>query len=423
MPIPPSLTAPPSYPTSVFILLALLFTLTTTLTNAFLPPSSAPTSLSSSRTAAVHLTRRSAAFIELGEKTRGGGGSDEEGGTGGGGGGGRATVITERAWNTSTLGALPANMDILSKSICDCALTAIANGEMGLTVHAGGEFDARNKYHDPYQLTSLVVGMAAKLSVLGPTRVLFAGPEALETSLNHMRQLIQLEAKKEQEELATIKQVRRQVQAKFPGTKLPEIPSEMAKEKMARNRERQRLAERVRFGSLLGSYRLTGDSVTDLETAPSMVFGEVDLEEDRLFIVVVPGNSPVEALAVRKLIRASHQGQPILVLNHLFDPEPLEMSIFTAAYHLDICKLKRLRPPPSLPLPSDLSSSFPPPPTPTEQAQEEKEGGANPSSSPPSSLTSRGLEEIETVLVRKFPNPWQLYGAFEVTMSLSGLTP
>lgn len=119
MPIPPSLTAPPSYPTSVFILLALLFTLTTTLTNAFLPPSSAPTSLSSSRTAAVHLTRRSAAFIELGEKTRGGGGSDEEGGTGGGGGGGRATVITERAWNTSTLGALPANMDILSKSVSD----------------------------------------------------------------------------------------------------------------------------------------------------------------------------------------------------------------------------------------------------------------------------------------------------------------
>jgi len=59
-------------------------------------------------------------------------------------------------------------------------------------VHAGGEFDTRNKYHDPYQLTSLVVGIAGKLSVLGPTRVLFAGPEALETSLDHMRQLIQL---------------------------------------------------------------------------------------------------------------------------------------------------------------------------------------------------------------------------------------
>ena len=43
----------------------------------------------------------------------------------------------------------------------------------------------------------------------------------------------------------------------------------------ARQQERQRLAERVNWGSLLGSYRLTGDSVTDLEQAPSAVFGEV----------------------------------------------------------------------------------------------------------------------------------------------------
>lgn len=43
----------------------------------------------------------------------------------------------------------------------------------------------------------------------------------------------------------------------------------------ARQQERQRLAERVNWGSLLGSYRLTGDSVTDLELAPSAVFGEV----------------------------------------------------------------------------------------------------------------------------------------------------
>jgi hypothetical protein len=63
---------------------------------------------------------------------------------------------------------------------------------MGLTVHAGGEFDPRNRYHDPYQLTSLVVGLAGKLSVLGATRVLFSGPEALESSLDHMRQFIQL---------------------------------------------------------------------------------------------------------------------------------------------------------------------------------------------------------------------------------------
>ncbi len=33
--------------------------------------------------------------------------------------------------------------------------------------------------------------------------------------------------------------------------------------------------------------------------------------------------------------------QPVVVLNHMFDPEPLEFSVFTTAYHLDICKLKR----------------------------------------------------------------------------------
>lgn len=36
---------------------------------------------------------------------------------------------------------------------------------MGLTVHAGGEFEAGNKYYDPYQFTSLVVAMAAKVRV------------------------------------------------------------------------------------------------------------------------------------------------------------------------------------------------------------------------------------------------------------------
>lgn len=59
------------------------------------------------------------------------------------------------------------------------------------------------------------------------------------------------EAKKEQEELATIKQVRRQVQAKFPGTKLPEIPSEMAKEKVregGRCRPSMHLRREAAFG-------------------------------------------------------------------------------------------------------------------------------------------------------------------------------
>ncbi len=38
---------------------------------------------------------------------------------------------------------------------------------MGLTVHAGGEFEAGNKYYDPFQFTSLVVAMAAKVSRVG----------------------------------------------------------------------------------------------------------------------------------------------------------------------------------------------------------------------------------------------------------------
>ena len=53
----------------------------------------------------------------------------------------------------------------------------------------------------------------------------------------------------------------------------------------------------------MGRYRLTGDSVTDLETAPSAVFGEVDLDNDRMYIIVAPGSSPAEMLAVRKLIK------------------------------------------------------------------------------------------------------------------------
>lgn len=56
----------------------------------------------------------------------------------------------------------PPNTHTHTKQICDSALTAVANGEMGLTVHAGGEFEAGNKYYDPYQFTSLVVAMAAK---------------------------------------------------------------------------------------------------------------------------------------------------------------------------------------------------------------------------------------------------------------------
>lgn len=94
-------------------------------------------SFSSLPRAAAPMTRRSAAFIELGEKTRGGGESNEEGGSlgdrsrGGGGGGGRATVITERAWNTSTLGALPSDLESLSSSVSRTQERAGGGGARG----------------------------------------------------------------------------------------------------------------------------------------------------------------------------------------------------------------------------------------------------------------------------------------------------
>lgn len=62
---------------------------------------------------------RRAAFIEVERTTGGGSGEeDESGGRGSGRGGGPgATVITERAWNASTLGALPTDLEGLSKAV------------------------------------------------------------------------------------------------------------------------------------------------------------------------------------------------------------------------------------------------------------------------------------------------------------------
>ena len=42
-----------------------------------------------------------------------------------GGGGGRATVITERAWNASTMGALPTDLEGLSKGVCMCVCVCV----------------------------------------------------------------------------------------------------------------------------------------------------------------------------------------------------------------------------------------------------------------------------------------------------------
>ncbi len=62
---------------------------------------------------------RPAAFIEVEKSTGGGSGEEDENSHRGGGGrgGGRATVITERAWNASTLGALPTDLEGLSKAV------------------------------------------------------------------------------------------------------------------------------------------------------------------------------------------------------------------------------------------------------------------------------------------------------------------
>jgi hypothetical protein len=76
--------------------------------------------------------------------------------------------------------------------------------------------------------------------------------------------------------------------------------------------------------------------------------------------------------------------RPVIVLNHRFSQPPLEMSIFTEAYHLHIWKIKRQRPEPSYPLPSRHDELSPRMEEPT------------------------GKHEVETVLIRKFPYPWQV---------------
>ena len=86
----------------------------------------------------------------------------------------------------------------------------------------------------PLLLVFFLTHTHTQLSVLGQSRVLFAGPDQLDSSLEHMRKLISMEATKEQEEMTTVAAVRRQVQAKYPGTFIPEMPAEMAKEKVGR---------------------------------------------------------------------------------------------------------------------------------------------------------------------------------------------
>lgn len=72
----------------------------------------------------------------------------------------------------------------------------MANGELGLTVTAGGEFSPDNKFYSPQKLAALVMQLSAKLSVLGQTKVLFSGPGMLLTALEHMSEIAAIEAKR-----------------------------------------------------------------------------------------------------------------------------------------------------------------------------------------------------------------------------------
>jgi hypothetical protein len=80
--------------------------------------------------------------------------------------------------------------------VADSALTGVANGELGLTLTVGGEFDPGNKFYDPLQFTNFVIQLAAKLCVLGQTRVLFADAMHLDSALKDMEQLARMQTQR-----------------------------------------------------------------------------------------------------------------------------------------------------------------------------------------------------------------------------------
>lgn len=180
--------------------------------------------------------------------------------------------------------------------------------------------------------------------------------------------------------------VRRQVQAKYPGAVIPEVPATIARELEQRAKEKARLALNVQWGSLLGPFE--EKAVVSGEQAIAAVLSELDLDNDRMYLVVAPGNSPAEVLAVRKLIKVAGK-RPVIILNHRFTPLPLEMSVFTEAFHLEMRKIKTSREEPSVPLPSRLD----------EWASPARFGSKD---------VGAAQELTETCLLRKFPYPWQV---------------
>lgn len=182
--------------------------------------------------------------------------------------------------------------------------------------------------------------------------------------------------------MGVVAAVRRQVQARHPGAAIPEIPAAIAREKELRAREKARLAENVQWGSLLG--RDTAP-LTSADMVSAALQSEIDLDNDRMFLIIAPGSSPAEVSAVRQLIKAAGK-RPVIILNHHFTHVPLEMSIFTEAYHMEMRKLKTGSNEPSMPLPSRLDDW----------------------ASPRLKEISASGDMTETCLLRKFPYPWQV---------------
>lgn len=71
---------------------------------------------------------------------------------------------------------------------------AIANGEVGLTIRAGAEFDASSPLYNPTLFINLVVELSKKLCILGQTRVLFRDASTLDQAIYTMQQLAYTEA-------------------------------------------------------------------------------------------------------------------------------------------------------------------------------------------------------------------------------------
>ena len=80
----------------------------------------------------------------------------------------------------------------------------------------------------------------------------------------------------------------------------------------AEEKEMVRLAQFVRWGNLLGRYQPTDDMSADaVEEAKAAAVATLDLQNDRMFIIVSPHNSPTSTVAVRAVIQVIRHIEPI----------------------------------------------------------------------------------------------------------------